>query len=178
MQASLTRLRAGRARKAVLAALVVSATGGAAAAQTQQGCWVTRDGDRPFGHNSAAYYDEALTRNWMRAVQLADGAAMAHHAGTYYAEIPAPQLGMINYQYRTLDANGGFEYQDRTCSSISCSQNYGHGQWAGVPQADGSIYIMVKFTDMIRQSACFSWVGRLNGMAFVSPDGFIWRKVR
>jgi hypothetical protein len=159
-------------------AMVLAVPFAPASAQQQNGCWVTRDGERPFGHNTPAYYDEPSTRNWMRVLQLADANAMAMHAGTYYAEIPAPQLGMINYQYRKLDANGGFEYRDRTCSQVSCSQNYGYGRWAGVPQGDGSIYIMVNFTDLIRQSACFSWVGRLNGTVFSTNDGASWQKVQ
>jgi hypothetical protein len=168
---------------AIMAALAALAAATPTLAQQNQGCWVTREAEagnyRPrYNSQTPSYFDQALTEGWFRALQMADGRIMAAYAGVYYVETPAPNLGMVNYQYRTFDANGGFEYQDKTCSQVSCSQNYGYGRWAGVPQQDGSIYMAVNFSDQIRQSACASFSGRLNGNVFYASDGSRWQKVR
>ncbi|MCB1498951.1 MAG: hypothetical protein KDK07_04050 [Bauldia sp.] len=148
-----------------------------AQAQQEPGCWATRDGTDAFGH-TPAYYDEALTRSWMQNQQAADPRLMAQIAGTYYAEIPAPQLGMISRQYRSYAPNGLFEYQDQTCSSTGCSQNYGHGRWVAHGIGGNAINLMISFSDLIRTNACVGGDLRVDGGGFQAPDGTRWQRVR
>jgi hypothetical protein len=164
-------------RSALLAFVLALSQAGPAHAQQDPGCWVTQDGTDAFGH-TPAYYDEALTRSWYQNLQAADPRLMAQIAGTYYAEIPAPQLGMISRQYRSYSANGLFEYQDQTCSSTGCSQNYGHGRWVAHGIGGNAINLMISFSDLIRTNACVGGDLRVDGGGFQASDGTRWQRVR
>jgi hypothetical protein len=98
--------------------------------------------------------------------------------GTWYSEIKNSQLGMVQQIYQTFLNTGVFEYQDRTCTSVSCSQNYGHGYWAGRRQAN-SIYLRVQFSDLNRTNQCTGVAVRFkNSNTMVSANGNVYHRVR
>jgi hypothetical protein len=97
--------------------------------------------------------------------------------GTWYSETYNSQLGMKHQLYQRFLSTGVFEYQDRTCSNISCSQNYGHGYWAGTRQSNG-VYIRVQFSDLNRTNQCTgSAVRFINSTTMVSGNT-TYRRVR
>jgi hypothetical protein len=97
--------------------------------------------------------------------------------GTWYGETYNAQLGMKQQMYQTFLSTGVFEYQDRTCSSISCSQNYGHGYWAGMRQSNG-FYIRVQFSDLNRTNQCTGWGVRFLNSTTMVAGGTTYRRVR
>lgn len=172
------RLRAARS-SFVAAILAVCEIGSAlpAVAQQEPGCWVTRDGPMILG-NTASYFDGPSTQTWLATLARADGAAMQRLAGVYYGETPAPEIGMINYQYRSYQANGLFEYRDRTCSSTGCSENQGHGRWAAYPNGRGGYFVMITWSDLLRTNACLGSEAYPDGGDLVFAGGNRWKRVQ
>lgn len=130
---------------------------------------------------SNTFYNPSESANWQRTLQAADQRAMAQLAGVYYGEQTAPQLGMIERVYRSYEANGLWQYQDQTCGSVAglpCSQNQGTGQWAGYLQSDGSMFVMVHFSDLSRTNNCFSQTIRSAQGGFIDESGVSWQRVR
>lgn len=127
------------------------------------------------------FYNPDASLNWQRTLQAADSRVMQQMAGVYYGEQSAPQLGMIERVYRSYEANGLWQYQDQTCGStpgVPCSQNQGTGEWAAYPQADGSIFVMIHFSDLSRYNNCFSQIVRFTQAGFVDNSGTSWQRVR
>jgi hypothetical protein len=163
----------------LLVAVGFGATG-SAGAQQDPGCWQTWEGTVAPGV-SQQRYDPQASLVWRQSLQMADVGLMGELAGTYYVEIPAPQLGMVSQQYRRYDANGLFEYQDQTCGNIPgvpCSQNYGHGQWTAYRQNDGSIFLMINWSDLSRTNACAGGAAFVQGGTIVGQDGIRWQRVQ
>ncbi len=124
--------------------------------------------------------DEEATRTFRQMVAQQDSQVVAAMAGVWYAEIAAPQLGMISYQYRQYDANGLFQYQDQTCTQGSplCSRNQGTGFFTAITVGD-TIQTFMIVSDLQRDHECTG-----STMRFIDPNtmqdgsGTVWRRVQ
>jgi len=74
---------------------------------------------------------------------------------------PFPNIGMLNM-----------------AKGATCSQKQGAGQWAGYQLPDGSIFLMIHFSDLARSNTCFSQTIRLGNGGFVDSGGGNWRRVQ
>ena len=161
------------------ATLALLALAGQALADDEQyRCYTTSDPRCSGDFCGNTFYNPTVSMNWQQTLQNADPRAMARLAGVYYMELPNPQMQMINRAYRDYEANGVWGYQDQTCSSTGCSQNQGAGQWAAYEQRDGSIFLMVHFSDLARTNACFSQTVQLSPRGFTDSAGGNWQRVR
>ncbi|MBV1704977.1 MAG: hypothetical protein KGQ28_09240, partial [Hyphomicrobiales bacterium] len=111
---------------------------------------------------------------WARLGVANDPGALQALAGTWYTEIRSPNTGAIQYLYQTYEANGLYQYRDRTCGTgygmTTCSNNQGTGELRAVRQGDGSIFFMVRWSDLSRSSACTSYQVR-----FSDPGTMVYR---
>lgn len=169
--------------RALVATAILATWSTAAIAQNdeQYRCYGTTDPRCSGDYCGNTFYNPTESMNWQRTLQAADQRAMAQLAGVYYGEQTAPQLGMVEQVYRSYEATGLWQYQDQTCGStpgVPCSQNQGTGQWAGYMQSDGSMFVMVHFSDLSRTNNCFSQTIRPADAGFVDNSGISWRRVR
>jgi hypothetical protein len=142
-------------------------------------CYTTTDprGDEPKN----TFYNPSATQNWMQTRANADGRVMQAMAGLYQSQFNDPSGQMAEYVRRSYEANGLWGYEDQTCtvnSPIPCSQNQGAGLWAAYQQPDGTIFLMVHFSDLARSNNCFSQTVQLQNGGFVDNLGGRWRRVR
>lgn len=148
-----------------------------ALAQQKDACY-----DRLEGQvQNNTYYNAQSTDTWRKLLQSADSKLMAQMAGVYYGERPSPDGQYINYQYRSFEANGLFQYQDQTCGNIAgipCSKNQGTGEWRAITQQDGTIYMMTRFSDLTLASACAGSRYRMSGSTMFDEYGVAWQRVQ
>jgi hypothetical protein len=142
--------------------------------QNGQQCWQSRDDGNP------PVFSPQATYNWQQSVAAADPNVMAQMAGTYYGEIPSPAGDAISRQYRRFSSNGLFDYQDQTCGTNGgvCSQNQGTGSWVAHQQQDGTIFLMVNFSDMVRTAQCFSDTVQIGPQGMQSYTGMVWQRTQ
>ena len=119
----------------------------------------------------------------MQTRQLADPKVMQTVAGVYYGEFPSPDGRMYEQVYYSYEANGLWQYRDQTCTAnnqagVPCSQNQGAGQWAAYGLNDGSVFLMIHFSDLSRSNTCFSQTIRLGNGGFVDAGSGNWRRVQ
>lgn len=148
-----------------------------AVAQQKDACYDRIDGQA----RNNTFYNAQSTDTWRQLQQTADPQLMANLAGVYYGERPSPDGQYVNYQYRSYEANGLFQYQDQTCGNIAgipCSQNQGTGEWRAVTWQDGTIYIMFRFSDLTVTSACAGGRYQLSGKALLDEFGTTWQRVQ
>ena len=173
-------IRPGRqmSLRTVLAAtlLLATAASGALAQDDPDRCYTTTDPRCAGIFCGNTFYNPSVTQNWMQTRQAADPQVMRQLSGVYYAETPNAQMQMINRAYRSYEANGLWQYQDQTCSSTGCSTNQGAGQWAGYSLPDGSIFLMIHFSDLSRSNNCFSQTVRLSPQGFTDALGANWQR--
>ena len=130
------------------------------------------------------FYNPSATQNWMTTRQHADPQIMQQVAGVYFGgRNSSPDGTMYDEAYRKYDANGLWQYRDQTCpvntlGYLTCSQNQGAGLWAGYRQADGTIFLMVHFSDLARSNACFSQTIQLSNRGFRDAIGGNWQRVQ
>jgi hypothetical protein len=142
-------------------------------------CYTTTDprGDDPKN----TFYNPSATQNWQQTRANADSRVMQAMAGEYRGQFNDPTGQMVEYVRRIYDANGLWSYDDRTCtinSSLPCSENHGEGQWAAYQQQDGTIFLMIHFSDLARYNNCFSQTLQLQNGGFTDTSGGNWQKVR
>jgi hypothetical protein len=142
------------------------------------------------GEAEAAMFQQCLTpqgqvnpqqtQTFMQLMQANDMQGAQMISGVWYTEIPAPQLNMVSYQYQSFQPTGNWEYRDKTCTAGTnfCSENQGHGQFAAVRQNDGSLYVMVNFSDLQRNSTCIGYFARVQGGAFQTSEGQQFQRVQ
>jgi hypothetical protein len=120
------------------------------------------------------------TQTFMQLMRANDMQGAQAISGVWYTEIPAPQLNMVSYQYQSFQPTGNWEYRDKTCTAGTnfCSENQGHGQFAAVRQNDGSLYVMVNFSDMQRNSTCIGYFARVQGSTFQTSEGQQFQRVQ
>ena len=137
--------------------LFVALTAAAIAQDDPDHCYTASDPRCSGDFCGNTFYNPSVTQNWLQTRQVADTRVMQQLAGVYYGEIPDPSGQMVNRTYRSYEANGLWQYQDQTCTpGGGCSQNQGAGQWAGYQLPDGSIFLMIHFSDLVRSNTCFS----------------------
>ncbi len=150
------------------------------AQQQKDACYDIQEGQIDQNlHN--AYYNAQSTDTWRQLLQNADGQLMGQLAGVYYAERPSPDGVYLNRVYRSFEPNGLFQYQDQTCGNIqgiACSQNQGTGEWRATTWSDGSIYMMMRFSDLVRTSACAGQRVQMQGNIMYDEFGGTWQRVR
>jgi hypothetical protein len=145
-------------RTVLAAAVVLAATTSFVVAEDDPDhCYTTTDPRCSGLSCSNTFSNPAASLNWQQTRQAADPQVMQEVAGVYYGEIPDPSGQMTNRTYRSYESNGLWQYQDQTCTpGLGCSQNQGAGQWAGYRLADGSVFLMIHFSDLVRSNTCFS----------------------
>lgn len=162
-------------------AILLAATASSAlAADEPDRCYTTSDPRCSGDFCGNTFYNPSTTQNWMQTRQAADGRIMQQLAGVYYGEIPDPSGSMVNRTYRSYEANGLWQYQDQTCTpGATCSQNQGAGLWAGYQLPDGSIFLMIHFSDLVRSNTCFSQTLKPANGGFYDVFGAMsWQRVR
>lgn len=125
--------------------------------------------------------DQQATDTWNDMLTRQDPQLLRQLAGVWYGEIPAPQLNMTSYQYRQYDANGQFQYQDRTCTNGTsfCSSNQGTGFYTATPASDGSMLLFMIVSDLNRDHECTGAYARfLDADTLQDAGGGIWRRVQ
>ena len=135
--------------------------------------------NRRFGNQ--VMMDQDATKTFHEMVARQDNNAIAAMTGVWYAEIPAPQLGMTSYQYRQYQSNGLFQYQDQTCTNgtSSCSQNQGTGFFTAMSAQDGSLATMLIISDLQRDHECIGGYMRfLDQNTMQDGTGTIWQRVQ
>ncbi len=165
---------------AAAACLALICTVNASLAQDEPDrCYTTTDprGDQPKN----TFYNPSATQNWQQTRANADGRVMQAMAGEYQSQFNDPSGQMVEYVRRSYEANGLWQYRDRTCtinSPIPCSENNGVGMWAGYQQPDGTIFLMIHFSDVARYNNCFSQTLQLRDGGFIDTLGGAWQRVR
>lgn len=168
---------------ALTLALIVALPGIALGYDEPDRCYTTTDPRGNDGASANTFYNPDATQNWQRTRQMADPQVMQQMAGLYYTEYPDPTGQMYNQTYRSYEANGLWQYQDQTCpvnnlGYLQCSKNQGAGLWAAYQQQDGTIFLMVHFSDLSRSNNCFSQTVRVDRQGFTDTYGGNWRRMR
>lgn len=164
--------------RAWLAATLLTSALAAPSLAQEIRCFTTSDPRCTDTSCGNTFYNPAVTQNFLQTQQQANPQLMAQMAGVYYAETANPQMQMVNRAYRSYEANGLWQYQDQTCSSTGCSQNQGTGQWAAYQQPDGTIFLMIHFSDLARTDNCFSQTVMFSGPNFTDTLGTTWQRTR
>jgi hypothetical protein len=161
----------------IVVASCLAVLSGPVAAQQKDACYDRVEGQVP----SNTYYNAQSTDTWRQLLFNADQQLMAQVAGTYYADVPSSDGQFVSHQYRSFEPNGLFQYQDQTCGNIPgipCSQNQGTGEWRATTWSDGSIYIMARFSDLSRTSACAGARYRPGPSGLQDEFGSFWQRVQ
>ena len=133
------------------------------------------------GNPPSTVLDQSATDTFHSMVARQDNNAIVVMTGVWYAEIPAPQLGMTSYQYRQYRSNGLFQYQDQTCTNgtQSCSQNQGTGFFTAMTAHDGSIATMMIVSDLQRDHKCTGGYMRfIDQNRMLDGGGTVWQRVQ
>jgi hypothetical protein len=144
-------------------------------------CYTTSDPRCSGSYCGNTFYNPTVSANWQRTAQSADPQAMQQMAGVYYAEFSSSDGLYYDQMYRSYDAGGVWTYQDQTCtvgSNMPCAQGQGAGQWAAYPQADGTIFVMIHFSDLNHSNNCVSQTVRRVDAQGYSDEYGSWRRVR
>ena len=151
-------------RKFALVLLAATLLPAASAAQQQRRiqCYDRVEGNGP-GQNAPrgnnTFLNMVMTDRY-RAAQIAqDPQVMAAFAGVWAGQTQA--MGMVDTTYYSFEPNGLFQYKSQTCTpGVSCSDNYGTGEWTAHMVAAGTIEVMFAWSDMVRTQACGGHGGR------------------
>ena len=133
------------------------------------------------GNQRTRVIDENATATWQQMLARQDAQVIQAMVGVWYGEIAAPQLNMTSYQYRQYEANGLFQYQDKTCTNGSsyCSQNQGHGFFTATTANDGSILTFLIVSDLNRENECAGGYARfIDANTMQEGSGTVWRRVQ
>ena len=125
--------------------------------------------------------DQVSSATWQQLQATADGAAMQRMAGVWARQELSPQRDAIQYVWYSFESGGAFQYRDQTCGAAGgpCSQNGGPGMFRAVFQQDGSIFLMVRFSDLSRQNQCHSMQVRFpDAQTMQEARGGVWQRVQ
>lgn len=165
-----------RLQRAVMTVLLAIVASPAFAQDESTQCWDRQEG----GHPANTFLNKQMTDYWRQMLKVADARLMGQLSGAYSSERTSPDGVYVNRQTRQFDANGLFQYADETCSvgmQLPCSHNQGTGEWRAANQADGSTYLMARFSDLIRTDACFGDRIRLEENGITDEGGIFWQKL-
>jgi hypothetical protein len=127
--------------------------------------------------NATGYYDIAATNDWLQRLKTSDFQAMGEVAGKWYAEFSNQQMGMVYNNTITYLNTGVMDFTTRTCSSISCSDDYGHGLFTAHRDPDGWIFITRNITSLTRINQCGGGYVKMDNGVLVTQDGTRWQKL-
>lgn len=124
--------------------------------------------------------DMQATAGWQQFQAGANPQAMQALTGVWYAEIPNPATGQVDFRYHIFEPNGLFQYQSRVCSRDGlCSDFQGHGFWASQMAQDGTVATMSIISDLSRSNVCGIGYARfVNQTTLADSNGIRWTKVR
>ena len=123
------------------------------------------------GPQSNAQFQRMLARTDPRVTQLL--------TGTWYSETRSPATGQISYSYQTYERNGLWGYRNRVCGGPLCSNYEGTGLYTGFVQGDGSLNVMIAYSDQRVSNGCTASVVRLVAPGVLrDSNGGISRKIR
>ena len=89
----------------------------------------------------------------------------------------ADQIGPVHLTAATRPTACGNTRTRPAPPGATCSQNQGAGLWAGYQLPDGSIFLMIHFSDLARSNTCFSQTLRpRNGGFFDIAGGMNWQR--
>ncbi len=162
-------------RKTIATLLVLACSTSFAIAQDETACYDRVEGADPAN----TFLNKPMSDYWRQMLKLADEKLMGQLAGSYYGERRSPDGVYVNQQTRRFEANGLFDYSDQTCtigSQIPCSQNQGTGEWRAVNQTDGSTYMMIRFSDLIRTNACSGDRITPGNNGYTDEGGVFWQR--
>lgn len=159
------------ARTAIVLAMAILSSAASAQQQRIQ-CY-----DRVEGGDPNTFLNMVMTDRY-RAAQIAqDPQVMAAFAGVWGGQSQA--MGMVDTTYYSFEPNGLFQYQSQTCTpGVSCSDNYGTGEWVARGLGNGQIEVMFAWSDLVRTQACAAMVGVVQGNLFQTSTGFVARRVQ
>jgi len=166
-----------RSRYALAAILLAALASPAFAQDDPTACWDRQEGGNPAN----TFLNKQMSDFWRQMLKVADPKVMGQIAGVYYGERRSSDGLYINRQYRSFEGNGLFQYKDQTCtigSTIPCSENQGTGEWRAANQTDGSTYLMARFSDLNRTSACFGDRISLQNGGMVDEGGVFWQRTQ
>lgn len=163
--------------------LAVLAAAPALAADEPDRCYTTSDPRCSGDYCGNTFYNPSMTQNWLQTRRNADPKVMQAVAGVYYGQFPSPDGRMYEQVYRSYEAGGLWQYRDQTCPTnnlgyLTCSQNQGAGLWAAYGLNDGSIFLMIHFSDLSRSNTCFSQTIRLGNGGFSDAGSGAWQRVQ
>jgi hypothetical protein len=127
--------------------------------------------------NATGYYDVGATNDWLQRLRTSDPQAMGEVAGKWYAEFSNQQLGMVYNNTITYLPTGAIDFTTRTCSSISCSDDYGHGLFTAHRDPNGWIFITRNLTSLTRINQCGGYYLRMDNGVMTGPDGTRWQRL-
>lgn len=128
--------------------------------------------------NATGYYDVAATDDWLQRLRTSDAGAMSEIAGKWYAEFSNQQLGMVYNNTITYLGTGVMDFTTRTCSSISCSDDYGHGLFTAHRDPNGWIFVTRNITSLTRINQCGGGYMRMENGVLVTQDGTRWQRLQ
>lgn len=155
---------------ALLAAIPVEAS-------AQQVCMTYR---KQADGNTYRQVDRETTYLFTQMLNNPDPRIRQYMTGSWQAQIPAPQLGMMLYSTAVYDANGLWQYFNRTCGTQTgyCSNAQGHGAYVGVVNGN-TLNIAIMYSDLEVENGCTRNVVTIMGPGMLrDSNGTIWRKVR
>lgn len=124
--------------------------------------------------------DQQATAGWQQFQAAANPQAMQAVTGVWYAEIPNPATGQVDFRYHIFEPNGLFQYQSRVCSRDGlCSPFQGHGFWASQMGQDGTLVTMSIISDLSHSNVCGISYARFSGQnVLVDTNGIRWVRAR
>lgn len=159
----------------LIAALALLPT--VASAQQRIQCYDRVEGNGGGDVNANTYLNMVMTDRYRAAQGAQDPQVMAAFAGVWGGQSQA--MGMVDTTYYSFEPNGLFQYQSETCTpGVSCSQNYGTGEWVARAVGDGTIEVMFAWSDMVRTQACSAMVGVVQGNLFQVNTGFVMQRMQ
>ena len=127
-------------------------------------CWINADDEHQTDINgnrqTVIRPDTVSSQTWRQLGDANDPRALQALAGTWLTETAAN--GSQLQTYETFDGNGLYRYRQNVCSG-GCNQYEGTGEFRAAFQGDGSIFLMLNYSDLQRSHQCVSNQLRLQG---------------
>ena len=128
--------------------------------------------------NATGYYDVAATNDWLQRLRTSDAQAMREIAGKWYAEFSNQQMGLVYNNVITYLDTGVMDFTTKTCSTISCTDDYGHGLFTAHRDPNGWIFVTRNITSLTRINQCGGGYVRMENGVLVTQDGTRWKRLQ
>ena len=124
--------------------------------------------------------DPRSSLTWDQLGKAASAEVMQNMQGVWYSQTTDPNSGTVQHLYYSFEQGGLFRYRDQTCGvgAAVCSEGEGAGEYRASQQGDGSMFYMIRFSDLVRISQCRSSQFEFAGpQAMVTTAGGRWQRV-